>query len=285
MDVRHWWVIGAGSVGEVRRGVPRRERARRRCSASLLAPGSEDWFTWTIAPDASARLLAVMYANARGARRDRAAPARLGARPRALRPHHRLRARRDGDDVLPARPVPRPPLVPPRLLARRLRRARRDRARGPRVAGAPARRAAARGAADDAPAARRRRRGGRRDGRRGARAARQPRRGSATCGRGRSRRSPAACSASGSARSRSPTPGRCATATGAAPGRSTSPRPVTGALLALVPPLHQGDLRADAGRRAGRLLRARAARRGAGAGLLARPRRALGAAPRRGSAA
>ena len=30
----------------------------------LLAPGSEDWFTWTIAPDASARLLAVMYANA-----------------------------------------------------------------------------------------------------------------------------------------------------------------------------------------------------------------------------
>jgi hypothetical protein len=30
----------------------------------LLAPGSEDWFTWTIVPDASARLLAVMYANA-----------------------------------------------------------------------------------------------------------------------------------------------------------------------------------------------------------------------------
>lgn len=30
----------------------------------LLAPGSEDWFTWTIEPDASARLLAVMYANA-----------------------------------------------------------------------------------------------------------------------------------------------------------------------------------------------------------------------------
>jgi hypothetical protein len=29
-----------------------------------LAPGSEDWFTWTIAPDASAHLLAVMYANA-----------------------------------------------------------------------------------------------------------------------------------------------------------------------------------------------------------------------------
>ena len=29
-----------------------------------LAPGSEDWFTWTVVPDASARLLAVMYANA-----------------------------------------------------------------------------------------------------------------------------------------------------------------------------------------------------------------------------
>ena len=29
-----------------------------------LAPGSEEWFTWTIAPDASAHLLAVMYANA-----------------------------------------------------------------------------------------------------------------------------------------------------------------------------------------------------------------------------
>jgi len=30
----------------------------------VLAPGSEEWFTWTIVPDASARLLAVMYANA-----------------------------------------------------------------------------------------------------------------------------------------------------------------------------------------------------------------------------
>jgi hypothetical protein len=29
-----------------------------------LAPGSEDWFTWTVMPDAGARLLAVMYANA-----------------------------------------------------------------------------------------------------------------------------------------------------------------------------------------------------------------------------
>jgi len=30
----------------------------------VLAPGSEDWFTWTIVPDASAHMLAVMYANA-----------------------------------------------------------------------------------------------------------------------------------------------------------------------------------------------------------------------------
>jgi hypothetical protein len=29
-----------------------------------LAPGSKDWFTWTVLPDAGARLLAVMYANA-----------------------------------------------------------------------------------------------------------------------------------------------------------------------------------------------------------------------------
>jgi hypothetical protein len=29
-----------------------------------LAPGSDTWFTWTVVPDASARLLAVMYANA-----------------------------------------------------------------------------------------------------------------------------------------------------------------------------------------------------------------------------
>ena len=34
------------------------------CISLVLAPGSPDWFTWTIAPDASARLLAVMYANA-----------------------------------------------------------------------------------------------------------------------------------------------------------------------------------------------------------------------------
>ncbi len=32
--------------------------------ALLLAPGSEDWFAWTIVPDASARMLAVMYLNA-----------------------------------------------------------------------------------------------------------------------------------------------------------------------------------------------------------------------------
>ena len=67
----------------------------------------------------------------------------------------------------------------------------------------------------------------------------EPRLGSATCGRGTSRRSPAACSASGSARSRSPTPGRCGTATGTAPARSTSPRRSPALLLALVPLAHR----------------------------------------------
>ncbi len=63
MGVRQWWVSGqspwvkfveaflvANALGAV--------------FSLVLAPGSEDWFTWTIAPDASARLLAVMYANA-----------------------------------------------------------------------------------------------------------------------------------------------------------------------------------------------------------------------------
>ncbi len=63
MDVRRWWVEGqdpwvkfvelflvANAVGAV--------------VSLLLAPGSEDWFTWTIVPDAGARTLAVMYANA-----------------------------------------------------------------------------------------------------------------------------------------------------------------------------------------------------------------------------
>jgi len=63
MDLRRWWTTGqhpwvrfvelflvANAVAAV--------------VSLVLAPGSEDWFTWTILPDASARLLAVMYANA-----------------------------------------------------------------------------------------------------------------------------------------------------------------------------------------------------------------------------
>jgi hypothetical protein len=63
MRVRSWWVTGldpwvkfvllflvANAVAAV--------------LSLALAPGSERWFTWTVVPDASARLLAVMYANA-----------------------------------------------------------------------------------------------------------------------------------------------------------------------------------------------------------------------------
>jgi hypothetical protein len=63
MRVRDWWRSGqdpwvkfvelflvANAIGAV--------------LSLTLAPGSEDWFTWTVAPDANARLLAVMYANA-----------------------------------------------------------------------------------------------------------------------------------------------------------------------------------------------------------------------------
>ena len=63
MDVRRWWTTGqdpwvkfvelflvANGVGAV--------------LSLTLAPGSQDWFTWTVLPDAGARLLAVMYANA-----------------------------------------------------------------------------------------------------------------------------------------------------------------------------------------------------------------------------
>jgi hypothetical protein len=63
MRVRDWWRSGqdpwvkfvelflvANAVGAV--------------LSLTLAPGSEDWFTWTVLPDAGARLLAVMYANA-----------------------------------------------------------------------------------------------------------------------------------------------------------------------------------------------------------------------------
>jgi hypothetical protein len=63
MRVRDWWRSGqdpwvkfvevflvANAIGAV--------------LSLTLAPGSEDWFTWTVVPDANARLLAVMYANA-----------------------------------------------------------------------------------------------------------------------------------------------------------------------------------------------------------------------------
>jgi hypothetical protein len=63
MRVRDWWRSGqdpwvkfvelflvANAIGAV--------------ISLTLAPGSEDWFTWTVMPDANARLLAVMYANA-----------------------------------------------------------------------------------------------------------------------------------------------------------------------------------------------------------------------------
>src|SRR5215204_2454876 len=63
MEVRRWWAAGQDpwvkfvELFLVANGVAA-------VLSLLLAPGSEDWFTWTIVPDASARLLAVMYANA-----------------------------------------------------------------------------------------------------------------------------------------------------------------------------------------------------------------------------
>src|SRR5215213_9808453 len=63
MEVRRWWAAGQDpwvkfvELFLVANGVAA-------VLSLLLAPGSPDWFTWTIAPDASARLLAVMYANA-----------------------------------------------------------------------------------------------------------------------------------------------------------------------------------------------------------------------------
>ena len=63
MDVRRWWLSGqAPWVKFVEAFLV--ANALAAVLSLLLAPGSEDWFTWTIAPDASARLLAVMYANA-----------------------------------------------------------------------------------------------------------------------------------------------------------------------------------------------------------------------------
>lgn len=63
MDVRRWWTTGQDpwvkfvELFLVVNGIAA-------VISLLLAPGSEEWFTWTIVPDASARLLAVMYANA-----------------------------------------------------------------------------------------------------------------------------------------------------------------------------------------------------------------------------
>ena len=86
-----------------------------------LAPGSERWFTWTIVPDASARLLAVMYANAvvlgvLALRQPDWAHARVVF---VLITTFALAA--TVMTLLQPRPVPGAPLVPPRLLARRLR--------------------------------------------------------------------------------------------------------------------------------------------------------------------
>jgi hypothetical protein len=63
MRVREWWVSGQDPwVKFVELFLILNAVA---AVLSLgLAPGSEDWFTWTIVPDASAHLLAVMYANA-----------------------------------------------------------------------------------------------------------------------------------------------------------------------------------------------------------------------------
>jgi hypothetical protein len=63
MDARAWWSSGQDpwvkfvELFLVANGIAA-------VISLTLAPGSEDWFTWTIVPDASARLLAVMYANA-----------------------------------------------------------------------------------------------------------------------------------------------------------------------------------------------------------------------------
>jgi len=63
MDVRRWWATGQDPwVKFVEAFLV--ANAVAAVLSLVLAPGSEDWFTWTIVPDASARLLAVMYANA-----------------------------------------------------------------------------------------------------------------------------------------------------------------------------------------------------------------------------
>ena len=63
MHARSWWVDGQGPWAkfvELFLVV----NAVAAVGSLLLAPGSEDWFTWTIVPDAAAYTLAVMYANA-----------------------------------------------------------------------------------------------------------------------------------------------------------------------------------------------------------------------------
>jgi hypothetical protein len=63
MDVRRWWAEGQDPwVKFVELFLV--ANALAAVGSLLLAPGSDQWFTWTIVPDASARLLAVMYANA-----------------------------------------------------------------------------------------------------------------------------------------------------------------------------------------------------------------------------
>ena len=63
MDVRRWWTAGQDPwVKFVELFLV--ANALAAVGSLLLAPGSDQWFTWTIVPDASARLLAVMYANA-----------------------------------------------------------------------------------------------------------------------------------------------------------------------------------------------------------------------------
>jgi hypothetical protein len=63
MDVRTWWSTGQDPwVKFVELFLVANGLAA--VLSLTLAPGSEDWFTWTVVPDAGARLLAVMYANA-----------------------------------------------------------------------------------------------------------------------------------------------------------------------------------------------------------------------------
>ena len=269
MDVRRWWLSGqAPWVKFVEAFLV--ANALAAVLSLLLAPGSEDWFTWTIAPDASARLLAVMYANALvlgvlALRQPDWAHARvlfvlitvfaLAATamtffqldPFLAHPWYHLAYWLGGYAVL----VATAPVV---LVSQERRHGGRlpvtlPMTRLQRAGGAAA--GTAMGAAALAllvsPA------------------------GSATCGRGRWRRSPAACSASGSARSRWPTPGRCATATGPAPGRSTSPRPsrrAAGARAAAAPGRPARGRRAPSWPSTTRW----PARRRAGDGLLARSR-------------